>query len=120
MYKQREVICPKCLKSRKLYCSIKIKEKLCMSCAKSVDLNIINYFDIIDNSHKAYIFGFLWADAWINRHFLRVELQAKDLDFLEFLKKELGKGQILYRERINKRFKKESESYTYQIGSTYL
>lgn len=47
-----------------------------------------NYFDIIDNSEKAYFLGFLFADGYINHKFksCKIDLQECDVDILEKFK----------------------------------
>lgn len=120
MNKKITVTCPTCKKSRKIVTSLNLIEKLCMSCAKKVDRNIITYFDNINTANKSYVFGFLWADGWLNKTNLRIELQKRDLVVLEFMKKEINYGTIRYRKREDKRYKKATESYTFDIGSMYL
>lgn len=47
------------------------------------------YFDVIDNEHKSYWLGFIYADGYhnIQRHSLTINLQEKDIDILwEFYK----------------------------------
>lgn len=49
-----------------------------------------NYFDNIDTSNKAYILGFIYADGSISsRNALTLCLSKKDIEILEFIKKEL-------------------------------
>lgn len=120
MNKKRKVTCPVCKNDRIITLSSNILERVCMSCSKKVDRKILHYFDLIDKPSKAYIFGFLWADGWTNRHSIRVELQQRDKSVLEFIRNEIGAGTIMYRKRNDKRFKKDTESYTFSVSSTYL
>lgn len=56
-----------------------------------------NYFDKIDNSNQAYIIGFICADGSVsdNPHGLSIELQHRDKQILDEIKKELSfKGDI--------------------------
>lgn len=49
-----------------------------------------NYFKVIDDEHKAYWLGFLYADGYNNEKFYQVEITLKDEDkyILEELKKD--------------------------------
>lgn len=49
-----------------------------------------NYFKIIDDEHKAYWLGFLYADGYNNEKFYQIEITLKDEDkyILEELKKD--------------------------------
>lgn len=50
-----------------------------------------NYFDVIDNSNKAYWLGFLYADGHVSdTGALHLQLQGRDIKVLEDLKKSLG------------------------------
>jgi hypothetical protein len=59
---------------------------------------INNYFEYIDNSHKAYWLGFLWADGYVwkrirNRgveYGLKLDLSSIDYDMLVQFKKDLN------------------------------
>lgn len=56
------------------------------------------YFDIIDNSHKAYWLGFLWCDGYVwERHRLntieygmKLDLTSSDYELLTILKNDIG------------------------------
>lgn len=50
------------------------------------------YFDIIDTENKAYILGFLYADAYNNERLgqIKISLQQRDVSVLEFIKQEVG------------------------------
>ncbi|MDC7249130.1 MAG: LAGLIDADG family homing endonuclease, partial [Sphaerochaetaceae bacterium] len=49
-----------------------------------------NYFSTIDNPNKAYILGFLYADGSISKNYnITVCISKKDIEILEFIKKEL-------------------------------
>ena len=56
------------------------------------------YFDIIDNSHKAYWLGFLWCDGYVwkrNRHNtieygMKLDLTGSDYELLTILKNDIG------------------------------
>lgn len=49
-----------------------------------------SYFENIDNQHKAYILGFIYADGSISKsNTLSFGLHKKDVEILEFIKKEL-------------------------------
>ena len=47
------------------------------------------YFDNIDNEHKAYWLGFLLADGHVNEHVIMIGLQKADLKTIEDFKKDL-------------------------------
>lgn len=49
-----------------------------------------NYFDIIDNPHKAYILGFLTADGAIVKTSISFEVIDKDKQVLEYIKEQLN------------------------------
>ena len=63
-----------------------------------------NYFDSIDNPNKAYIIGFIYADGSINlkRNLLTICISEKDLEILEFIKKELNYSGIISSKKIKK------------------
>lgn len=50
-----------------------------------------HYFDSIDNEHKAYWLGFIYADGWISKngcsHEVAIELGIRDITHLEKFKK---------------------------------
>ncbi len=48
------------------------------------------YFSQIDNHNKAYILGVLYADGCVYAKSERIHLISKDVDLLEFYKKEIG------------------------------
>ncbi len=49
-----------------------------------------DYFQTIDNKNKAYILGYIFADGSIKKNLRTLELvTSKDIDLLEFLRKEL-------------------------------
>jgi hypothetical protein len=63
-----------------------------------------HYFDIIDDEHKAYWLGFLYADGYNNEKFFQVELTLKkdDIEILEKLKEDLNCSyEISYKESVN-------------------
>lgn len=120
MNKKIEVICTDCMEKRIIVTSKAIKERKCRSCSKKVDKNIITFFDNIDDPDKAYIFGFLWADGWLNKTNVRIELKLADLDALKFMQEKIGSGALRFRTRIDNRFKKSSNTVTLDISSTYL
>ena len=65
-----------------------------------------NYFSIIDSPIKAYWLGFLFTDGSVDQHKskgrVRLQLQEKDLEILEYFKKDLKLDcQIIYDRRPN-------------------
>jgi len=47
-----------------------------------------NYFDIIDNEHKAYTLGFLYADGYNEekRNIVKITLEEKDIEILKIIR----------------------------------
>ena len=61
-----------------------------------------DYFDIIDNEHKAYWLGFIFADGSIHRNNLSIEIHEKDRMLLEQFKNDLQlNSKISHRKRKN-------------------
>lgn len=61
-----------------------------------------HYFDNIDNEHKAYWLGFLFADGNIYNNQLSIEIHEKDKELLEQFKKDLKlNSKISIRKRKN-------------------
>lgn len=60
-----------------------------------------SYFKEIDSSNKAYILGFLYADGNIhsNRNMIQICIHKKDVEILEFIKKEICKDLDIYIDR---------------------
>ena len=56
-----------------------------------------HYFDVIDDSEKAYFLGFIYADGWVvfnterKNYEFGIELQSQDKYILELLNERLGK-----------------------------
>jgi len=67
-----------------------------------------NYFNIIDNSEKAYILGFIYADGCVYGNYLTIGLSNKDIEILEHIKKCLEYGGKIY----NRCDKKTNKSYS--------
>lgn len=66
-----------------------------------------NYFEKIDNSDKAYILGFLYADGGVYKNRLEITLSIIDIEILEFIKNRLNYGGIITTIIINnKRYSK--------------
>ena len=62
-----------------------------------------NYFDTINSSNKAYILGFIYADGSVSeRGNLTICLSKKDIEILEFIKKELNYSGTISTKLINK------------------
>lgn len=51
---------------------------------------VLNYFEIIDTPHKAYLLGFITADGAIVNDILSLEVHKDDSDILQFAKKEIN------------------------------
>lgn len=49
-----------------------------------------NYFDIIDDEHKAYWIGFIYADGNLTGNRLRIEIQSKDVEIINNIKTDLN------------------------------
>jgi hypothetical protein len=49
-----------------------------------------NYFNKIDTKNKAYIVGFIYADGSITKNYLSFVISLKDIEILEFIKKEIS------------------------------
>lgn len=58
---------------------------------------IHDYFKDIDNENKAYILGYVYADGSINDKTLRLECTYKDVEILEFIKKEINPNAEIHR-----------------------
>lgn len=60
-----------------------------------------NYFDVIDNEHKAYILGFLFADGCVsqNKYYITIDLSHDDIDMLDYISSQLYNKQPLYTKR---------------------
>ena len=48
-----------------------------------------NYFEKIDDEHKAYWLGFIYADGNVTKNRLRIEVQSKDIELIEKIKSDL-------------------------------
>lgn len=69
-----------------------------------------NYFEIINNSEKAYWLGFIWADGYITKtKSFGIELSIKDKNHLEKLQKDLESNTII-KEREKESFGKKNRS----------
>ena len=55
---------------------------------KKYELNA-HYFDLIDNEHKAYWYGFLFADGHVNTYGINMALQKRDKYILDLFLKDL-------------------------------
>lgn len=55
-----------------------------------------NYFETIDSNNKAYILGFIYADGSVYKNYLSVWLSDKDVEILDFIKKELNYSGKIY------------------------
>lgn len=49
-----------------------------------------NYFEQIDNPHKAYLLGFITADGAIVNNILSIEVHDKDIEVLEYAKEQIN------------------------------
>lgn len=82
-----------------------------------------NYFNKINNSNKAYILGFLCADGSISKKYNKISfcLSCKDIEVLEFIKKELELNtNISKREVYDKRTLKSYCSISLQFSSKIM
>lgn len=61
------------------------------------------YFNQINNKNKAYVLGFIYADGHLNKKSLNITLQEKDLEILEFIKRELESTHPIYTKIIKDR-----------------
>lgn len=48
------------------------------------------YFDTIDDEHKAYWLGFIYADGNLTKNRLRIEIQSRDIEIINNLRKDLN------------------------------
>lgn len=48
------------------------------------------YFDAIDDEHKAYWLGFIYADGNLTKNRLRIEIQSRDIEIINNLRKDLN------------------------------
>lgn len=74
------------------------------------------------SSNMAYILGFIYADGSItkskkiNRAYLSISLQTRDIEILEFIKKEVAPGNSIYK-YTRKQYDKEYSNVTIMICS---
>lgn len=62
-----------------------------------------NYFNSINTPNQAYILGFLYADGYNSNHGIEIVLNKKDIEILDFIKKELSySGPINFIEKYNR------------------
>lgn len=59
----------------------------------------IKQFITIENPHVAYILGYLWADGYIVRDEIRLELIRTDLDYIKPILESIGSWNYYYRHR---------------------
>ena len=50
----------------------------------------INYFEKIDNPHKAYLLGFITADGAVVNNILSIEVHNDDIEILKYAKKQIN------------------------------
>jgi hypothetical protein len=55
-----------------------------------------NYFEKIDSNNKAYVLGFIYADGCVYNNYLSICLSNKDVEILNFIKKELNYDGKIY------------------------
>jgi hypothetical protein len=74
------------------------------------------YFDVIDTQNKAYILGWIMSDGYVSKN--KLVFGIKDLEILEFIKKEMGSGHKISEVfESDKRTKKTYQKYKLQIIS---
>lgn len=63
-----------------------------------------NYFDSINNEHKAYILGFLFADGNVsqNKYYINIDVSNNDIEVLNYICQQIYKEQPPYIIRIIK------------------
>lgn len=49
-----------------------------------------DYFNIVDDEHKAYWIGFIYADGNLTKNRLRIEVQSRDVEIINNIKSDLG------------------------------
>jgi intein/homing endonuclease len=80
-----------------------------------------NYFDIIDNEHKAYTLGFLYADGYNNekKNIVKISLQENDIDILNKIKEPICPDKPLryyiYKNNINRK-----PQYSFVIDNSHI
>lgn len=88
------------------------KSRLNMS---KISLNV-DYFNEINNPNKAYWFGFICADGYINSSYNKLTIMVKDLEILEKFKKDIeSEHKISKIVQYDKRTDKTYEEYSLQI-----
>lgn len=50
----------------------------------------VDYFEQIDNPHKAYLLGFITADGAVVNNYLSIEVQSKDKGLIEFAQAQIN------------------------------
>jgi len=90
-YKSSKSVISRLFKNNNIYVYKSMNQK---------DLNE-NYFEKIDNEHKAYWLGFLYADGnnFISENRVTLKLQEKDREILERFKLDLNSNRELYLEK---------------------
>lgn len=48
-----------------------------------------DYFNVIDNEHKAYWIGFIYADGNVTKNRLRIEVQSQDIEIINNIRNDL-------------------------------
>jgi len=61
-----------------------------------------NYFETIDSDDKAYWLGFIWADAYLNKNSLELEIHTKDKEHLLSFQEDLMDNHLIYERQRNK------------------
>lgn len=81
-----------------------------------------SYFDIIDDSNKAYILGFLWADGYnnVSRNTVLMTLQEKDCDILAKMNKLLENTHPLEYLEIKNKSQNSQNTYRMAITSEHM
>ena len=75
-----------------------------------------NYFNVIDTPNKAYVLGWIVSDGYVSKN--KLVFGLKDLEILEFIKKELDSNHKISESSVyDKRTKKTYKQYRLQICS---
>jgi hypothetical protein len=63
-----------------------------------------NYFEKVNTQNKSYVLGFIYADGSVYENYLSIRLSKKDIEILNFIKKELEYGGKIRTYQVNDKY----------------